>query len=222
MVSKVLFEAAKDQRDRDIAVHVTALEIYNERIRDLLQDGTENQDLDVVDQTKRATVVRGLTEARVQSSMELDHIAAVASARRTVRARSAAHPRHNWRASGHIMQRWTIIHSLQAGHDVTPDWTILPAGLRGLCLYRKMHLQHRLQLGMEAGRHWCGAGPRHKEQCCQLPFPPHSAHPLRQQASRCCTSGHCSKLLQTSAALQGTAPSCSRPVLQVFLPGARR
>ena len=151
MVSKVLFEAAKDQRDREIAVHVTALEIYNERIRDLLQDGTENQDLDVVDQTKRATVVRGLTEARVQSSTELDHIAAVASARRTVRAGSAAHPGHNWQASGHAMQRWTIVHSLQAGHSVTHDWTILPAGLHGVCLYRRMHPQHKLQLVMAVG-----------------------------------------------------------------------
>ena len=105
MVSKMLFQAARNQRDRDIDVHVTALEIYNERIRDLLQDGTENQDLDVLDQTKRATVVRGLTEARVQSSTELDHIAAVASARRTVRAHGAAPVRHDQQVSGHRMQR---------------------------------------------------------------------------------------------------------------------
>lgn len=84
LVSRMLFQAARDQRDRDITVHVTALEIYNERIRDLLQEGTENQDLDVIDQTKRATVVRGLTDIAVQSAAELDRVAAVASARRTV------------------------------------------------------------------------------------------------------------------------------------------
>ena len=70
---------------RDYTLRASALEIYNERVRDLAKDGTEHQDLDLLDvRAKQTTLVRDLTVETITSQMQLERLVAAASARRTV------------------------------------------------------------------------------------------------------------------------------------------
>ena len=183
LVSQLLFCAIRDQRDREITVRVSALEVYNERIRDLLQDDSESQDLDVVDQTKRATLVRGLTDTQIHSADELNRIAARVADRRTVRAALS-------------LQQLQV--EKEPDGRPKPSTCASPAHPRSWMMARLLGLHWPwLDASSRAGGHirsaarhqLCAlAGAGHQEQCCKLPESPGAAHPHRQPPSRCCLS----------------------------------
>lgn len=67
---KDIFEAI-DCTDHDFLLRISALEIYNERVRDLLRDNTAHQNLSLHDDPERGTVVDGLSEEGISSTEHL-------------------------------------------------------------------------------------------------------------------------------------------------------
>ena len=63
---------------------MSAIEIYNEKVRDLLKDGTERQNLPLLDDPERGTVAEGLSEEWPQSEQHLCRLLRQIEARRTV------------------------------------------------------------------------------------------------------------------------------------------
>ena len=64
---------------------MSAIEIYNEKVRDLLKDGTERQNLPLLDDPERGTVAEGLSEEWPRSEQHLCQLLRQIEARRTVR-----------------------------------------------------------------------------------------------------------------------------------------
>ena len=60
------------------------MEIYNEKVRDLLKDGTERQNLPLLDDPERGTVAEGLSEEWPRSEQHLCQLLRQIEARRTV------------------------------------------------------------------------------------------------------------------------------------------
>ena len=80
-----VFETTGNLPQREYTLRASALEIYNERVRDLASEGTENQDLDVLDvRNKHATMVRDLSVVTITSQPHLERLVEAACARRTV------------------------------------------------------------------------------------------------------------------------------------------
>ena len=67
---------------------MSAIEIYNEKVRDLLKDGTERQNLPLLDDPERGTVAEGLSEEWPRSEQHLCQLLRQIEARRTVPAPS--------------------------------------------------------------------------------------------------------------------------------------
>ena len=65
---------------------MSAIEIYNEKVRDLLKDGTERQNLPLLDDPERGTVAEGLSEEWPRSEQHLCQLLRQIEARRTVLA----------------------------------------------------------------------------------------------------------------------------------------
>jgi centromeric protein E len=63
--------AAIQQSENDFMLRISAMEIYNERVRDLLKDNTGHQNLMLLDDPERGTVVDGLSEEGVSSAAHL-------------------------------------------------------------------------------------------------------------------------------------------------------
>ena len=63
---------------------MSAIEIYNEKVRDLLKDGTERQNLPLLDDPERGTVAEGLSEEWPCSEQHLCQLLRQIEARRTV------------------------------------------------------------------------------------------------------------------------------------------
>lgn len=63
---------------------MSAIEIYNEKVRDLLKDGTERQNLPLLDDPERGTVAEGLSEEWPRSEQHLCQLLRQIEARRTV------------------------------------------------------------------------------------------------------------------------------------------
>lgn len=72
---------------------MSAIEIYNEKVRDLLKDGTERQNLPLLDDPERGTVAEGLSEEWPRSEQHLCQLLRQIEARRTVRVLRNRHCR---------------------------------------------------------------------------------------------------------------------------------
>ena len=79
---------------------MSAIEIYNEKVRDLLKDGTERQNLPLLDDPERGTVAEGLSEEWPRSEQHLCQLLRQIEARRTVSS-SIVPPSRFWLASTH-------------------------------------------------------------------------------------------------------------------------
>lgn len=69
---------------REYTLRMSAIEIYNEKVRDLLKDGTERQNLPLLDDPERGTVAEGLSEEWPRSEQHLCQLLRQIEARRTV------------------------------------------------------------------------------------------------------------------------------------------
>ena len=69
---------------REYTLRMSAIEIYNEKVRDLLKDGTERQNLPLLDDPERGTVAEGLSEEWPQSEQHLCRLLRQIETRRTV------------------------------------------------------------------------------------------------------------------------------------------
>ena len=70
---------------------MSAIEIYNEKVRDLLKDGTERQNLPLLDDPERGTVAEGLSEEWPRSEQHLCQLLRQIEARRTVHVSHELH-----------------------------------------------------------------------------------------------------------------------------------
>ena len=75
---------------REYTLRMSAIEIYNEKVRDLLKDGTERQNLPLLDDPERGTVAEGLSEEWPRSEQHLCQLLRQIEARRTVSFYSVA------------------------------------------------------------------------------------------------------------------------------------
>lgn len=75
---------------REYTLRMSAIEIYNEKVRDLLKDGTERQNLPLLDDPERGTVAEGLSEEWPRSEQHLCQLLRQIEARRTVSLYSVA------------------------------------------------------------------------------------------------------------------------------------
>jgi centromeric protein E len=79
-----VFALISAQPGREFIIRLAALEIYNENVRDLLQD--RSPALKLLDDPQRGTVADGLSEAGVSSQAHLQQLLREVAARRQVRA----------------------------------------------------------------------------------------------------------------------------------------
>ncbi len=84
---------------------MSAIEIYNEKVRDLLKDGTERQNLPLLDDPERGTVAEGLSEDWPRSEQHLCQLLRQIEARRTVSLSTTAASMHM--LSSPLMPRYT-------------------------------------------------------------------------------------------------------------------
>ena len=81
-----IFDTIAELPHRDYALCGSALEIYNEKVTDLLKDHTEHQSLDVLNTcSKPALLVKGLTVLPLTTAEDLSALVKEACNRRTVR-----------------------------------------------------------------------------------------------------------------------------------------
>ena len=85
LASKDIFEAIAAAPRREFLLKLSAFEIYNERVRDLLLDGTERQNLPLHDDPERGTYAENLTETGITDADQLAKLLRQVEARRTVR-----------------------------------------------------------------------------------------------------------------------------------------
>jgi centromeric protein E len=82
--------AAIERTDHEFLLRISAMEIYNERVRDLLKDNTSHQNLPLLDDPERGTVVEGLSEEGICSSQHLQSLLSAVETRRVVRPTPSA------------------------------------------------------------------------------------------------------------------------------------
>lgn len=80
-----IFDTEAHMRLHEYTVRVSAMEIYNEKVRDLAKEGTEGQDLDVLEVRNRsAPLIKDLSLHSISSQQQLAQFVKAANARRTV------------------------------------------------------------------------------------------------------------------------------------------
>ncbi|KAK9808326.1 hypothetical protein WJX73_002234 [Symbiochloris irregularis] len=77
-----IFDTISNLPHREFTLRASALEIYNERVRDLLKNHSENQDLEVQDTRGK---VKDLTLQPISSAAGLEQLVNISCARRTTR-----------------------------------------------------------------------------------------------------------------------------------------
>ncbi|KAL0046102.1 hypothetical protein WJX82_002585 [Trebouxia sp. C0006] len=80
-----IFHHIRHTPGMEYTLRMSAIEIYNEKVRDLLKDGTERQNLPLLDDPERGTVAEGLSEEWPRSEQHLCQLLRQIEARRTVR-----------------------------------------------------------------------------------------------------------------------------------------
>ena len=97
----------------EYSLQASAMEIYNERVRDLSKEGTESQDLDLLELRNKhttATIAKNLTLQTVTSQQQLERFIATVCARRTVRTMHCCWlSSHSWIRQG-LHQRKLLQH----------------------------------------------------------------------------------------------------------------
>lgn len=78
-----IFQHIRTTRDREFLLRLSAIEIYNEMVKDLLKDG--DAQLKVMDDPEKGNVVEDLSDAGVDSAEELERILRVVEKHRHVR-----------------------------------------------------------------------------------------------------------------------------------------
>ena len=79
-----IFEAIEQTPDREFLLKLTAVEIYNEKVRDLLIENAERQNLNLIEDPERGVVADGCTDVGLGSSEQLAALLKQVEARRTV------------------------------------------------------------------------------------------------------------------------------------------
>jgi hypothetical protein len=79
-----IFEAIDQAPDREFLLRLTAVEIYNEKVRDLLAEHGDRQNLSLVEDPERGVVAEGCTDVGLESSDQLSNLLKKFEARRTV------------------------------------------------------------------------------------------------------------------------------------------
>lgn len=82
--AKDIFKAIDEEPDREFLLKLTAVEIYNEKVRDLLIEGNEKQNLNLVEDAQRGVVVEGCTDLGLESVDQLEDLLVQIESRRTV------------------------------------------------------------------------------------------------------------------------------------------
>ena len=81
-----IFEAIQELPDREFLLKLTAVEIYNEKVRDLLAESADKQNLSLVEDTERGVVAEGSTDVSLETVDQLGKLLKTIEARRTVRS----------------------------------------------------------------------------------------------------------------------------------------
>ena len=84
MAATNIFEAIDQAPDREFLLKLTAVEIYNEKVRDLLIENVERQNLNLIEDPERGVVADGCTDIGLGSSDQLASLLKQIEARRTV------------------------------------------------------------------------------------------------------------------------------------------
>ena len=86
MAAGDIFEAIEQAPEREFLLKLTAVEIYNEKVRDLLIENGDRQNLNLIEDPERGVVADGCTDIGLGSSDQLASLLKQIEARRTVRA----------------------------------------------------------------------------------------------------------------------------------------
>ena len=95
---------------REYTLRMSAIEIYNEKVRDLLKDGTERQNLPLLDDPERGTVAEGLSEEWPRSEQHLCQLLRQIEARRTVSSLHAMPEMRSWLSHHSTQTRHLYLH----------------------------------------------------------------------------------------------------------------
>ena len=82
--AREIFSIIEGQQAREYLLRASAVEIYNEKVRDLFRDGTERQNLLLQDDPERGTVVDGAIEEGISSVEQLSQLLHIIEERRMV------------------------------------------------------------------------------------------------------------------------------------------
>ena len=103
---------------REYTLRMSAIEIYNEKVRDLLKDGTERQNLPLLDDPERGTVAEGLSEEWPRSEQHLCQLLRQIEARRTV---SLCPQNHFYEFQQHCVPRLAAVPLSLAASAALPE-----------------------------------------------------------------------------------------------------
>ena len=84
MAAGDIFEAIDQAPEREFLLKLTAVEIYNEKVRDLLIENGDRQNLNLIEDPERGVVADGCTDIGLGSSEQLASLLKQIEARRTV------------------------------------------------------------------------------------------------------------------------------------------
>lgn len=84
LAAKDIFMAIDEQPEREFLLKLTAVEIYNEKVRDLLTEGSEKQNLNLIEDSQRGVVVEGCADVGLQSASQLSELLVQIESKRTV------------------------------------------------------------------------------------------------------------------------------------------
>ena len=82
--AREVFRIIEGQQSREYLLRASAVEIYNEKVRDLFREGTERQNLLLQDDPERGTIVDGAVEEGISSMEQLSQLLHVIEERRMV------------------------------------------------------------------------------------------------------------------------------------------
>lgn len=86
MAAGDIFEAIDQAPEREFLLKLTAVEIYNEKVRDLLIENGDRQNLNLMEDPERGVVADGCTDIGLGSSDHLISLLKQVETRRTVSA----------------------------------------------------------------------------------------------------------------------------------------
>lgn len=82
--AKDIFKAIDEEPDREFLLKLSAVEIYNEKVRDLLTEGNDKQNLNLIEDPQRGVMVEGCTDEGLEGVKQLEDLLVQIESRRTV------------------------------------------------------------------------------------------------------------------------------------------